>query len=286
MVTSLIQRLNIPKLFQPSLIICILTLMMSSCQDNEMNISEKMNALKSPQQIQWQKLSELTIFFGHQSVGNNILDGIRDIAKENPKFNVSILDDINSKKNSGLLLIHSTIGENNEIKRKVDDFKEIMDKGMGDKANIAFMKFCYVDFNKSTDVDKALNYYRDTMKYLKEKYPETNFVHATVPVEVNVGTWKTWIKKIIGKEDIWEYESAIPRGRYNALLRKEYEGKEPIFDLAMIESTHTNGKKEFFEYQGTKYPALVPEYTTDGGHLNEKGRKIVAEQLLIFLSNL
>ena len=34
------------------------------------------------------------------------------------------------------------------------------------------------------------------------------------------------------------------------------------------------------------YYSMAPEYTTDGGHLNETGRKRVAEQLLIFLANL
>jgi lysophospholipase L1-like esterase len=29
---------------------------------------------------------------------------------------------------------------------------------------------------------------------------------------------------------------------------------------------------------------MVPEYTDDGGHLNEKGRKRVAEQMLIILA--
>ncbi len=32
----------------------------------------------------WQKLSQKKIYFGHQSVGNNIIDGIKDIMKENP----------------------------------------------------------------------------------------------------------------------------------------------------------------------------------------------------------
>lgn len=245
-----------------------------------------MSSLNSHQQTQWRKLSGMTVFFGHQSVGQNILDGIRDIANENPQFNVTIANDLEGDKPSGLLLIRSRVGENNEPIKKVNDFKEAIDRGMGNKADIALMKFCYVDFNKSTDVVKIFNYYRETMSYLNAKHPETKFVHVTVPVEINLGTWKTWIKEVIGKKDIWEYENAIPRGRYNALLRKEYEGKEPIFDLAMIESTYANGKKEVFEYKGTKYPALVREYTTDGGHLNDKGRKLVAEQLLAFLATL
>jgi len=246
------------------------------------------NLVNFKQKIEWQRLSEKVIFFGHQSVGNNMLDGIRDIARENQKVNIFITENKEEEKenSSNLLIIHSEVGKNGNPETKVDAFKEITDKWMGAKANIAFMKFCFVDFNKATDVEKVFDYYKDTMKYLKEKYPKIIFVHVTVPIEVNKSTWKTWIKKILGKEDIWEYENEIPRGKYNELLRKEYEGKEPVFDLAMIESTYQDGNKEYFEFKGTKYPAMVPEYTTDGGHLNEKGRDIVAEKLLAFLSNI
>jgi len=31
---------------------------------------------------------------------------------------------------------------------------------------------------------------------------------------------------------------------------------------------------------------MLAEYTTDGGHLNEKGRKVVAEQILIKLAKM
>ncbi len=97
---------------------------------------------------------------------------------------------------------------------------------------------------------------------------------------------KTWIKKIIGKKDIWEYDDNIKRNQYNQLLKEYYEGKEPVFDLAKIESTYPDGKRCTFEKDGKTYYSLVSEYTSDGGHLNEKGRKIVAEKLLVFLANL
>jgi hypothetical protein len=70
------------------------------------------------------------------------------------------------------------------------------------------------------------------------------------------------------------------------MLRKEYTGKEPIFDLAALESTNPDGTRLSFTQNGKTAYALVPTYTTDGGHLNEQGRKLVAEQLLIFLASL
>ena len=69
------------------------------------------------------------------------------------------------------------------------------------------------------------------------------------------------------------------------MLRKQYDGKEPLFDLAKIESTLTDGMRLSYKKDGKSIFALIPDYTHDGGHLNEYGRKIVAEQLLIYLAS-
>jgi lysophospholipase L1-like esterase len=60
-------------------------------------------------------------------------------------------------------------------------------------------------------------------------------------------------------------------------MRAEYTAKELIFDLALLESSSTRKKRR-------TNPALLPIYTEDGGHLNDLGSKIIAEQLLIFLA--
>jgi len=70
------------------------------------------------------------------------------------------------------------------------------------------------------------------------------------------------------------------------MLRKEYEGKEPLFDIAKFESTLPDGSRTSFSENGKIYYCLASNYTTDGGHLNDLGKKVVAEQLLLFLSKL
>ena len=57
-------------------------------------------------------------------------------------------------------------------------------------------------------------------------------------------------------------------------------------DLAGVESTHPDGTRESFTSRGKDYFALVPSYSHDGRHLNEPGRRAVAEALLVFLANL
>ena len=43
----------------------------------------------------WEKLSQKKIFFGHQSVGFNIIDGLKDLMKENPQIKLNIVETSN-----------------------------------------------------------------------------------------------------------------------------------------------------------------------------------------------
>lgn len=70
------------------------------------------------------------------------------------------------------------------------------------------------------------------------------------------------------------------------MLITHYKNKEPIFDIAEIESTSLNSIRSSFNRKGEDYFSMVPEFSNDGGHLNELGRKKVAEQFLLFLANL
>ena len=63
-------------------------------------------------------------------------------------------------------------------------------------------------------------------------------------------------------------------------------GKEPLYDLAKIEATYPDGKVLSYSRHGKIQYTLIPTYTNDGGHLNEKGRRIAAAQLLILLADL
>jgi hypothetical protein len=81
------------------------------------------------------------------------------------------------------------------------------------------------------------------------------------------------------------YQDNHVRAGYNDLLHHEYGGKEPIFDLAALESTGPDRKTHTVRMGGERHPVLVPEYTDDGGHLNALGQRVVAEQLLLFLAD-
>ena len=82
------------------------------------------------------------------------------------------------------------------------------------------------------------------------------------------------------------YEDNPRREQFNERLRREYSGREPLFDLASIESTTALGVRQEARFKGVGGPALLPAYTTDGGHLNEMGRRRAAEELVVLLAEL
>jgi lysophospholipase L1-like esterase len=111
------------------------------------------------------------------------------------------------------------------------------------------------------------------------------FIHFTVPLTSQQTGPKALVKKILGKS-LRGFDDNIVRNQYNALLRAEYQGKEPILDIATIESTYADGKRASFTREKQEYYTLVEDYTDDGAHLNETGRRVVAEQFLIIMAHI
>jgi len=272
------------------LLFSLICSLLVSCQQND-NSEElhNMSALTNkdiPGKI-WESLSDKKIFFGHQSVGFNIIDGIKDLmAYATPEYNLNIIELSAPEPLSAPGFYHARVGSNVDPISKIDDFARQMDAGIGNTADIAFFKFCFVDIRSQTDIKKVFQHYTQTMERLKEKYPQTKFIHFTVPLSTTVTSWKTKVKTLIGKKDIWEYDDNIRKNQFNNMIRGYYSGKEPVFDIAKFESLYPSGRRSFFKVNGQEYFDLAPEYTYDDGHLNERGRKWVAEHLLIFLSGL
>jgi len=260
-------------------------LLLFGCGGNSMK-NPDFSELKNIPQQKWAELTNKKIYFGHQSVGFNIIDGMNSIMKElsDIKLNIQETKDLNSF--SKPVFAHSPVGENEVPSSKIYDFRTTIETGIGDSVDIAFFKLCYIDIMADTDVEKVFGIYKEVLTNLAEKYSDVTFVHVTAPVRtVQAPGPKTWIKKILGKP-LGGYEDNIKRNQFNEMLKKAYEGKEPIFDLAAAESTFPNGSRKTFQSNGKTYYSLIPEYTDDGGHLTDLGQKFVAEKFLVFLANL
>jgi len=236
----------------------------------------------------WSKLAEKKVFFGHQSVGYNIIDGIKDIVNERDYIELNIVETREPAAFDGPVFAHSQVGMNTKPLSKIKHFKEIMDSGVGSKVDIAFFKFCYVDIMRDSDPREIFDGYRDAIKGLQSRYPETQFLHVTVPIRsVPKGikrNLKQSVKLLIGKPGF--FEDNMMRRSYNELLKDAYSKTEALFDLALIESVNTGGFRCHAIKGAEKVQVMAPEYTEDGGHLNNLGRRKAAEQLLIILAEI
>jgi len=248
--------------------------------------NQDINSVNSVTKKKWKRMANKKIYFAHQSVGFNIIDGIKDIMSETSLVNLHIVEMNKLGKLDQPGFYHGRVGNNGNPLSKIDDFSRQMNSGIGETADIAFFKFCFVDIDMDTPVREVFEHYKKTMNQLKRKFPETQFVHFTSPLSKTLTSWKTKVKVLIGKKDIWEYDYNIRKNEFNDLLRHYYDGKEPVFDIAYFESTYPDKERSTFIKNGEKYYDLVPEYTYDDGHLNEIGRKWVAEKLLVFLANM
>ena len=264
-----------------------------SCRSNQNQAQKiKFSSIKDITEIKWNNLAQKNIYFGHQSVGSNIVAGMEEVIQENTQIKLNI-----DKTNKGAYyqftsptFLHNAIGENQDPFSKIDDFQNNIENKFETKPDIAFFKFCFVDFDPRTDIDAVFSHYKNTMASLKKNYPNITFVHVTVPLTCYAPGPSGWvkrskdiIKKIIGKQNLYNFSSA---NIYNQKLREEYSGKEPLFDLALFESTYPDGTRAQYQKDNKILFELVQYYTDDGGHLNKPGRKFIAEQLLIFLAQL
>lgn len=240
--------------------------------------------LKKVPDSAWDSLATKKIYFGHQSVGNNILDGVADIMKENPSIKLNIVEMNKRTDFQGGIFAHSRVGENTAPQSKVDAFINILEDGIGNEADAALLKFCYIDFNSHTDVGEVFEGYKLAIEDIKKRYPKLKVIHITVPlVRIQSGP-KAWVKKIIARP-IDGLDDNIKRVQYNDLLVRTFNVTDPIFDLSKIESTYPDGRRKSFSKDKKTYYAMVPAYTDDGGHLNEIGKKVIAQQFLLFLLN-
>jgi lysophospholipase L1-like esterase len=230
------------------------------------------------------------IVFGHQSVGADIVRGVAEIARERG------LDlDVRESTPSGvaeaapssgpLVFAHGPVGRNRDPRAKTDDFARWIDRSAPGTVEVAFHKYCYADIEHGADVDAILAHYRDVMAGLRARRPDVVFAHVTVPVQSARPTWRSQVKRMLGRAH-GRYEDNRARARFNQRLRELYTGREPVFDLAAIESTRPDGTPERMGAGGGAVPALVPAYASDGSHLGPLGRRRVAEALLAFLAEL
>lgn len=201
--------------------------------------------------------ARVSVLFGHQSVGANILDGINGVYDARGQAPPPILEWPDTA--AGGYLSHVYIGDNGDPMGKISHFAEVV-RSAG-SVRVALMKLCYVDIVADTDVDAVFDRYRATMADLARDRPDISLVYTTVPLTVGAG------------------EDNAARQRFNAKIRTEYSASGRLFDLAAVESTRADGSR--MTAGSGSYLTLDPDYAADSdGHLNDTGSQRAAAALL------
>jgi hypothetical protein len=231
-----------------------------------------------------ERISQRRIFFGHNSVGENLLEGITRLSTI-AGVPVHIAETKMASSVTAAMIGQTIIAENGFPFKKLKSFEQaIGQKQTG--LDIAFMKFCFVDFTSDIDVKALFANYQATIKKLQEKNPGTIFVHVTAPLTTVSRGFKAQIKYFFGYSPLYGTLENMRREEYNNLLRQAYQGNEPIFDLAHVESTAADGKVETVKWNGSVVPVMLPVYTNDGGHLNAIGQLRAARELVSVLAGI
>lgn len=216
----------------------------------------------------------MLVLFGHQSVGQNILDGLGDLAQDGvPTPTVTTLQDA-STAGSRLVLAHFRVGTNGQPLTKIQDFERVVASDAGKHAHAAMFKFCYVDLQDSKQAPPLFDAYAQMIERLRDLRPDLALAHVTMPLRA-VPTGLTVIaRRLLGQRHP-QLAANAARHAFNELMRARYGSGSLVFDLAAVESGERRAA-----------PALVNSYTDDGGHLNEVGRRVVAQQFLKLLDRL
>lgn len=209
-----------------------------------------------------ERVDEQRIFFAHRSVGEDIVKmGLPQVFS---RYGVAPLRVVDGLPDGAGSLGDHWLNQTDDPATKLDDFETwIRDEGVPAHADIAVMKLGYVDVTAETDVPALFDAYRSMMQDLESAYPELVFLHVTVSVT-------DWVP---------ENNAAIER--YNQLMRAEYGTGERLFDLAATISTCSDGEANLDVTEaGETYRRICPEYSRDGGHLNERGADVAATEFL------
>ena len=226
-----------------------------------------------------QIVGQKKIYFGHQSVGFNIMEGVKALA---PEINVIVSGKALNEKS---YFAHSQVGENRDPDSKIVEFSNNLLENFNDEVDVAFLKFCYADISYDTDAGEIFDKYKVAIDNLSLSLNKTEIIHFTVPLTAIDKSFKSLIKRVF-RLPVIGIDDNIKREEFNTLLRKEYGDSGLLFDLAEIESTRLDGSRNSHKKNGVTYYSLVSDFTDDGGHLNSTARKLVAFELINFLSDL
>ena len=237
----------------------------SACteRDTNTNMNSAMTDVATLSRNDWESVRGRTVFFAHQSVGDNILEGVQQIAAAERWPALRVVDKLTAGGEPALL--HSKVGQNGDPLSKIRGFREALDAGAGASVEIAVMKFCFWDIRGDTDVDMVFDEYRQSMNQIAGRFPNLTLLHATVPLVVEDHDFRARLRRLLGRTVPTDADNA-QREALNRKIRAVYPDR--LFDIARAEQGTAPGT--------AAVPYLANAFSSDGAHLNDAGKRHVA----------
>lgn len=256
---------------------CLFIVAVAGCSDDMAD--NKVAAIDSLDNVNWEKINSVSLFFGHKSVGSNLVDGLMMVKEKYPQFSLPVYD-LGQEYNGGPGLYQKMIGENRDTDSKMNDFFAHQANFSTDNSVVG-MKFCYIDITRDTDVNALFEEYRKRIAEFQRQNPGKRVIHFTAPLTSDATDIKSTIKRWLGKR-VRGHGDNLQKRHYNELLLKEY-GEDAVFDIARFQSTLYGNARVAGRINGQAYYAMSPAYTNDGGHLNDYGKEYIATEFVKFL---
>ena len=268
------------------IVVAAVLLMVVGCRETQgTQVRVELDELDRVPKETWTALARKNIFFGHQSVGMNLVDGIREIQQARPAITLAVRDTRDPGAFHEGVFGHAKVGKNQQPLLKFTDFRQVLNGGVGDQLDVGLIKLCYVDIVDGTDITPVYEQFATLLRQDASAHPNVKRVTMTVPLTAVPAGIVDSIKRRLGR-GATDFKDNLVRHRLNEMLVRDFGRSGRLFDIAAWESTYPDGRTHTVSRDGISVPALVPEYTDDGGHLNELGRRWVSQKLLLFLAGL
>ncbi|MBI2892535.1 MAG: hypothetical protein HYY06_03220, partial [Deltaproteobacteria bacterium] len=197
------------------------------------------------------------LFWGHQSVGENLIQGSSALGYSWGEASRA------SDYDEGTTWGHGSIGENGDPEGKIRAFVSLMDDaGLADAVDAASFKFCWIDFEQGTNVAALLDDALAAVAGVEARHPDLRILLVTPPLTTD------------------EPALNAMRWDYGRRMLDRASDDHVVFDLAAVISTDSRGQA--CTSGGAR--RLCDEWASDNGHLTEAGSERAAKAFLYAFS--
>lgn len=219
----------------------------------------------------WTLLKQHRYFFGHQSVGSNLIQGLKGLGASDEHYAVTLqyaYQALSAFQGPGFF--DKGVGTNYKPYEKISGFDtQVRDElKVGNNVDVAFFKLCYVDISDTTDVNALAQAYILEMNTLEADFPNMSFLWTTTPLTSVADA------------------ANVKRNQYDQAIRDyaSAHGKA-LYDLAALEAVGASGSRCQFTSGGSTYDRLCTEWAASGNdpHLNDSASQRFAKVLALGL---